>query len=237
MGRLGRAGSGPGDVPRGFHTWHGRCNSSARIAAGATGPEGRPRRIRDSGDDAGVIDLSDLRDGETRTFGSGEHAIDVTREGDVIRITLPRGDGDDAKVIDCKLGGSGGCYAFSTDHTVGVKMIVVDGDDDGAIKRKIEVIKIGEDGGNVFHHRDANVLAWSTAGDGDLDVLAAAHVLHLGDGKRVLRCPEGDTTMRLEKDDDRTFYCPQHNVELDEVEIERIMKRIVIDTDEDEEVH
>ena len=189
-----------------------------------------------------VMDLSELADGETRTFGSGEHTITATRKGEVISISIPGGDGDLAKTVDCKVGGSGGCFAFSTDDTAGVKMIVVDGDGDNSIRRKIEVIKIGEGDSGVFAHHDANVFAWSGVGEGAVDVEAlierhAGHpmVLRLGGDKRVMKCPEGDTTMRLDKDDDRMFYCPQHNVELEEVEIDHLMRRIVIETDGDDD--
>jgi hypothetical protein len=189
-----------------------------------------------------VADLSELADGETRTFGSGEHTITATRNGEVITISIPDGDGDVAKTIDCKVGGAGGCYAFTADDTAGVKMIVVDGEGGDAIRRKIEVIKIGEGGDGVFAHHDASVFVMDSIGEGSASVEAligphGAHnmwVSHGGD-KLVMKCPEGDTTMRLDKDEDRTFYCPQHNVELEEVKLDHIMRRIVIETDGDDD--
>jgi hypothetical protein len=49
---------------------------------------------------------------------------------------------------------------------------------------------------------------------------AAAHgFIVVGDGEEVvLRCPEGDTTMRVDLDEaDETFLCPKHNVPLEKL--------------------
>ena len=160
----------------------------------------------------------------------------------MITISIPDRDGDLARTIDCKVGGAGGCYAFTSDDTAGVKMVVVDGEGGDAVRRKIEVIKIGEGEDGVFAHHDANVFVMKGIGEGagDFEALIAPHGAHNmwvehGDDKRVMKCPEGDTTMRLDKDEDRAFYCPQHNVELEEVKIDRIMRRIVIETDGDDD--
>lgn len=57
-----------------------------------------------SNDDAERFDLADLRDGETRTFGSGPGAVTVSRSGDEATITRV-GSGDDVSTIDitCRL--------------------------------------------------------------------------------------------------------------------------------------
>jgi len=58
-----------------------------------------------SADDAERFDLSDLSDGETRTFGTGARAVTVSRSGDVATITRT-GSGDDVSAIEitCQLG-------------------------------------------------------------------------------------------------------------------------------------
>lgn len=203
--------------------------------------------VHANGEKVELNDLSELGDGETRTFGTGEDVITATREGDVIRITLPRGDGDDERVIDCKLGGPSQCYAFTRGGSAGVKMVVVSGDGPGQLEKKIDVIAIGSgDGEKVFRTADSHVILLRNPGDGEAEVEtligSSGHPIELlGHGKRVLRCPEGDTTMSIEEDDALTYYCPKHNVELEEVEGPRLFSTIEIrtdgDTDTDEDVY
>ena len=52
-----------------------------------------------SEDGAERFDLSELRDGETRTFGSGARAVTVSRSGDSVTISRTE-SGDDVSVID-----------------------------------------------------------------------------------------------------------------------------------------
>ena len=44
--------------------------------------------VHANGENVELNDLSELAEGETRTFGSGEDVITATREGDVIRIEI-----------------------------------------------------------------------------------------------------------------------------------------------------
>ena len=57
-----------------------------------------------SDDDAERFDLSDLADGETRTFGTGARAVTVSRSGDEATITRTK-SGDDVSAIEitCQL--------------------------------------------------------------------------------------------------------------------------------------
>ena len=88
------------------------------LAAGST-PAGEGKWVTQSGqvhaihggnaffvsdDDAERFDLSDLKDGETRTFGAGPRAVTVSRTGDEATITRG-GSGDDVSAIDitCRL--------------------------------------------------------------------------------------------------------------------------------------
>jgi hypothetical protein len=199
--------------------------------------------IHANGEKVEINDLSELGEGETRTFGSGEDVITATREGDVIRITLPRGEGDDARVIDCKLGGPSQCYAFTSGESAGVKMVVVSGDVPGQLEKKIEIIGIGSgDGEKVFRTADSHVIMLRNTGDGEAEVQTligspGRHIelLRPGHDQRILRCPEGDTTMNLDEEDDLTYYCPKHDVELEEVEGHHLFKTIEIHTDADED--
>jgi len=83
------------------------------LAAGSAGA-GEGKWVSDSGkvhvvrggnavfvsdDNAERFNLSDLADGETRTFGSGFKAVTVSRSGDEASITR-KGSGDDVSAID-----------------------------------------------------------------------------------------------------------------------------------------
>ena len=57
-----------------------------------------------SDDDAERFDLSDLADGETRTFGTGVRAVTVSRSGDEATITRSKSGGDVSAIeITCQL--------------------------------------------------------------------------------------------------------------------------------------
>jgi len=193
------------------------------------------------GDEAAeIVDLSSLSDGETRTFGSGEHVITATRNGESIAIALPAGEDGRVKTIDCRLGGPGGCFAFTTGDAAGVKVIAVDGQGGDSVRRKVEIVRIGGDEGTAFSDHEAQVLVLK--GDGDVDAqweslidLGGAHgqVVRLHGDERILRCPEGDTTMRLDEDDTATYSCPRHDVALEPLEVRGGgVHKIVIRTDE-----
>ena len=56
-------------------------------------------------------------------------------------------------------------------------------------------------------------------------------------GGNRLRCPEGDTTMRLDDEEDAgPYYCPRHNLELEKVERPHVRSHegMVIVVDEDD---
>jgi hypothetical protein len=190
------------------------------------------------GDEAAeVVDLSTLSDGETRTFGSGEHAITATRKGESVTIQLP-GDEGRGKTVDCTLGGSGGCFAFTTGDSAGIKIVAVDAEGDDKVRRHVEVVRIGEGDGNVVADHEAQVLVLEgdAAGDAQWQSLIEIPGIHglvmQHAGNRVVRCPEGDTTMRLDKDDTSTYTCPRHNVALEPLEVRGGVHKIVI-RDED----
>lgn len=64
-------------------------------------------------------------------------------------------------------------------------------------------------------HGHAHV-TWVDA-DGDEGFVTVRKIVELSPGSDVLRleCPEGDTTMRLGKDDTGPYFCPKHGLELE----------------------
>ena len=64
--------------------------------------------------------------------------------------------------------------------------------------------------------------------------LAKIVELSAGSDVSVYECPEGDTTMRLEKDDSGPYFCPKHGGELVERDITDIHRniRVLVDTHE-----
>ena len=57
-------------------------------------------------------------------------------------------------------------------------------------------------------------------------------MLHFGPSGATLRCPEGDTTMRVSEEDlkDGPFYCPQHDIELEKAKGHVMVKEIRVQT-------
>jgi hypothetical protein len=192
-----------------------------------------PGEVQIFGDgEMGKIDLAELQDGETRTFGTGEDVITATREGDTIRLKLPRGE----RTIDCSVG-KGHCYAFTTvgDGDGPSVLMLKNINDDGDGERKVEVVKIvtGEDAGDAqsllswVHDEDVYV-----AGDA-VKVVTKTGGPHgvltmIGENGRQLRCPEGDSTLSLDDEDDGIYYCPKHNVEMEEVTAHTLGHRVIV---------
>ena len=191
-------------------------------------------------------DLAELYDGETRTFGQGEDAITATREGDSIVIKLP-GRGGEIRTINCTIG-EGSCYAF-TSSDGDKNMFVLKNISEGEGEKKVEVIKLISGEGHEAH---AGAMNWVSAdhdvivGSGDgrravvrVDSIGPQVMAFVGEDVTRLRCPEGDTTMTLdlEEDDDGPYYCPKHNIEMEEVEgiLATDHRVIVIETDEDDD--
>jgi hypothetical protein len=59
-------------------------------------------------------DLTQMKDGETRTFGEGKALITAARHGDNIEITLPGQDGEAAHTLTCKAGDEH-CFVMAND--------------------------------------------------------------------------------------------------------------------------
>ena len=228
------------------------------------------------GEEGDAFDLSDLADGETRIFGTGEKQVSVTRTGDAATITR-RASGDESGMeITCRLGqdtckvitddgdpekvmimiqktrecvnGEGDCDAHAEMMDVGVfggdaQTIVirktVECDDDGNCTEDvsqmghphgeghavIEMITDGGQGGDVIVVGEGGNWVGDHA-KGDVVFIAA-------DDKISLRCPEGDTTMRVEKTEgDAVFLCPKHSVPLEKVKTKGSVHEIKVRTKE-----
>ena len=197
-----------------------------------------------SEDDAETVDLSELADGETRTFGEGEHQITVTRDGDQVTIKHPGEESDrsitcELSTDSCKIlhidgdpsknvimikktghceGGDEDCIDIMTElqTSVGgpheVMVMTLDCDEGEDCGKQIRTKVISAHGGEasataqvmVGHLADTMVLE----GDGEGRIM----VITAGD-QVTLRCPEGDTTMAVARDEaDETYLCPKHSL-------------------------
>jgi hypothetical protein len=187
--------------------------------------------------DGETINLADLADGETRTFGDGEHQIVATRYGD--EVTIEIGDTEVVKTLTCSPDDE--CVIILSDEGEAMKLMVktIDGDADGHhLAKEVMVMALGDAEGheemNIFVTADGEG-EWISKGDGEANVFIATagdgHHWISKDGEHhgmvrihsdgvVLRCPEGDTTMHLKKgeEDEGPYYCPRHDVELKKVE-------------------
>lgn len=195
------------------------------------------------------LNLEDFADGESRTFGEGDHKVVVTRTGDRLSVKIDGLDGLHGKHVmigsaghdiecgdddgDCNLwvsedgtiitlgeGGIGGNAMFFSDE----------GDARGNIEKEVHVVRIGEGGENTFtvdvdglvgHHAGHGNAMFITSGDSD---------------KTVLRCEEGDTTMTVDSEHaEDVFFCPLHKTELKPVVRKVIQRKIEVTTHGDDE--
>ena len=200
------------------------AGSAASIAWSASEPEGATP----------AFDLSALGDGETRTFGEGDRILTATRSGDLVRVTLPGGESGKGRELSCTIG-TDRCLVRTLD---GGRVLIearrhAGGDGKESVEEDTFILGLGGEAGK-------EALMFSKAVPPPLEIVGAdgkqVRVVHvagglpgavtLAEGERMLRCPEGDTTMTLAKDDTFTGYrCPRHGVELKEVtgKVERHM--------------
>jgi hypothetical protein len=200
------------------------------------------------GDPLEVVELRDLADGETRTFGEGEHAVTATREGDRVVLNFPGKDGKTVTLdrsIDCDLASDDCVVKFGSVGEDGNVFVFEMGDangDHGRVERRIEIVAEGgpHDGHEIVVGAHPRVQVLRLGEDGDLDDVLqnleieiddiGAHVGNIqmpamplmifsGEGERVLRCPEGDTTMTVGEDEvDGIYTCPKHGLTLEAVD-------------------
>jgi hypothetical protein len=180
--------------------------------------------------DGDPFDLSELADGETRYFGPREREVAVTRTGDEVVMTLTGDDGEQHE-IKCNVA-QDGCFMLTSDdddraaimimsserlhgHGEGEFLFTAGGDADIAAEGERIVIRTLGAGDNEFFFGD-HALHWEADSEG-----APGHrkfIQMLAHPGSMVRCPEGDTTMRLEKDESaQGYYCPRHNLLMEEV--------------------
>lgn len=192
---------------------------------------------------AEAFHLADLRDGEVRVFGEAGKQVTVERRGDEATITREPEAGARARSITCRLdtdtckvltfdgdsekvmivvekrrecvNGVGDCdvdvevgdFGGDSAHVIVDKIMDCDGEADCASAVKLHLEALPHHGENVFVH-----------GPSDVQVFG----LHDSDTVR-LRCPEGDATLRVDKEEaEDTFLCPKHSVPLEPVRLRRI---------------
>jgi hypothetical protein len=205
--------------------------------------------------DGEKINLSDLADGETRTFGEGEHLITATRHGDLISIAV--GDQEVVHDFSCNAG-QDNCFVIQSGDSDAMKLFVTKSGDDHHATADIMVMALGdgdlhgdhefffsdEDGEKMEVTIGAGGGHWVSEDGGDMRVLvtSGAEGVH-PDHFRVhlsgttLRCPEGDTTMHFKADDsdEGPYYCPKHDVRLEKVEKIKMHSRMIhVQADEED---
>ena len=209
--------------------------------------------------DGEQIDLSDLADGETRTFGQGERQITAVREGDLITIAV--GDTEMVSDFTCDAA-KDSCFVILSGDGDAVKLLVTTGSEgQGHAEKKVMVMAFGDrehDGDHefVFSGEDSELVnvmvsthgeshTWVSRDDGDVRVFVTrdgdgdgrSHVrrILLRADTTMLRCPEGDTTMHLQEgEDEGPFYCPKHDIKLEKVDPRKHSRRIHVHADEDD---
>lgn len=171
-----------------------------------------------------TLNLADLKPGETRTIGEGAKQVTVSRQGDVATIQRPAADGERALSITCQLG-SDSCRVVTLGDPEKLAIFVektrscVNGVGDCNPLEEVDLEGLGIDSRIVVD----KIVDCDGPGDcaEDDGGSGGVTVLHLNSGGRsgvLLRCPQGDTTMRVDSADaDHTYFCPKHEVALERV--------------------
>ncbi len=175
--------------------------------------------------DGEPFDLSELADGETRYFGPPEREVAVARIGDEVVMTLPGDDGETHE-IKCNVV-ENGCF------------ILTGGEDDDASIMIMNTRGSHGNGNFVFFDdeslsdskqvliRTLSAVDDESFGGHDLqwisdDEDADGHRMlfrMLAEPGTMVRCPEGDTTMRLEENESAEgYYCPRHDLLMEKVD-------------------
>ena len=193
------------------------------------------------------VDLSQMKDGETRTLGDGDHTLTAKRKGDV--ITVEFGEEGDRRTMKCTVG-KDSCYAMTTSGDGAHKIIVINkgkadkdsspvvvhsGTEAGSFVFATADGADGADGEDIILNLDDDDMSW-VAADGDEELLPGMKMkmFHmLGDGGTMLSCPEGDATLTLKKGEESSgpYYCPKHNLKMEKAKGHTFTKRIEIKSD------
>ncbi len=169
------------------------------------------------------FDLADLRDGETRVFGRGDKQLTATRTGDEVVLSRPAHGSESAVRITCSVT-SDDCSVVTFDDEPDKVLVVVEKtrtcvNGDGDCVADVDIVsglpgsgahvvirKIECDGEDC---KDENELGASP--------MKVIRVRTPHESSHVsLRCPKGDTTMRVDSAEaDNTYLCPKHSLRLE----------------------
>lgn len=227
------------------------AGTRVRVGDGREDRTRAPRLVLEEGGES--FNLTDLKDGETRTLGEGAKQVKVSRQGDTATIERPaRGDERELS-ISCRLS-SDTCEVVTFDNEPEKLLVVVqkerecingegdcetdveltDGFTAGArviIEKRVQC----DEAGNCHETEDIRhgglgsgpgiVRIKHLGKPGEVESIVtvagddASGIVSVEDGNSIaLRCPEGDTTMRVpEEEGDRAYTCPRHNVPLEKV--------------------
>jgi len=210
-------------------------------------------------EDGETFDLSDLLDGETRTFGEGDKQVSVTRTGDVVAIDRTAAGATGKLELKCDVSRDS-CQVITFADQPEKVMIMVKksreciggvGDCEATVDVAIEDLDLGEgahaiirkvkcdDAGNCETFEDVH-------GGGEMEIIADVHRAGPGnvmilrtDGTEadhvMLRCPEGDATVRVAKAEaGDTFLCPKHSVPMEQVEGGAFIRKFHVKTGDDD---
>ncbi|GEM_PF-5575649 len=191
-----------------------------------------------------VVKLEKLEDGETRVIREGDPEITATRDGRTIRI-VTKNDGSEQEIMEVLCTGSDGCddkilvrldSDAAEDLDILTKVISstisyesLSGDDGASPKKHVFVFQgAGEndDASNVFS--GSHQIFLSQAGGEEAGILQKLR-------SPLLRCPEGDATLRItEEDAEQAFFCPRHGIEMEKSNPRKsfmIQKNVIVETD------
>jgi hypothetical protein len=195
--------------------------------------------------DGESFDLSELADGETRYFGPREREVAVTRTGDEVVMTLSGDDGETHE-IKCNVV-EDGCFIFTGDenedasirimrtrgpHGHGREDFLFVGDESLSDGRRVLIEALSAvDNKFVFGDQRMQWVSDDEDAGGHQQLFRM-----LAEPGTLVRCPEGDTTMRLEEDESAEgYYCPRHNVMMETVEHSFGRFDVKLDVHEDHE--
>ena len=183
--------------------------------------------------DGEKIDLAELGDGETRFFEAGDRQVVATRYGDTVELTIEDPDGEDT-TIECDVTRDG-CFVILPEGGEDARVMIVKTRTSGtALDGEIAVHLEAIDGKHLLHGDGETTFAVMVSmPEGDHEWISE-HGSRLMvenlrfEGGTTLRCPEGDTTMRLGPDDEDEgpFRCPKHDLELEKVAGRVMVKEI-----------
>jgi len=134
--------------------------------------------------------------------------------------------GGEDKPVQCTIGRDS-CYVMTSDKSGAGNLLYMGKEGEAGGHGMITAVVAG-DGPEGLAGGDEEVIV--SKGEGDKHVVRVMRIKE-SDGK-LLRCPEGDVTMTLKKDETNSGYrCPKHNLALEEVKGEphrvvRIERRI-----------